>query len=43
MNRLTIDSENPNTRKEKEIMGNIVEFTPQNIEEFKSRAEKLLL
>ena len=43
INRLTIDSENPNTRKEKGIKSNIVEFTPQNIEAFKERAEKLLL
>ncbi len=43
INRLTIDSENPNTRKEKGIRSNIIEFTPQNMEEFKSRAEKLLL
>lgn len=43
INRLTIDSENSNIRKEKGIKGNIIEFTPKNIEEFKSRAEKLLL
>ena len=43
INRLTIDSENPNKRKEKGIKSNIVEFTPQNIEAFKDRAEKLLL
>ena len=43
INRLTIDSENPNTRKEKGIKSNIIEFTPQNMKEFKSRAEKLLL
>lgn len=43
INRLTIDSENPNTRKEKGIRSNIIEFTPQNMEEFKGRAEKLLL
>lgn len=43
INRLVIDSENPNARKDKAIKGNIIEFTPQNMEEFKSRAEKLLL
>lgn len=43
INRLTIDSENPNKRKERGIKSNIIEFTPQNMEEFKSRAEKLLL
>ena len=43
INRLAIDSENPNTRKEKGIKSNIIEFTPQNMNEFKSRAEKLLL
>ena len=43
INRLTIDSENPNIRKEKGIKGNIIEFTPKNMEEFKNRAEKLLL
>lgn len=43
INRLTIDSENPNTQKEKGIKRNIVEFTPQNMEEFRNRAEKLLL
>ena len=43
INRIAIDSENPNTRKEKGIRNNIIEFTPQNMEEFKSRAEKLLL
>lgn len=43
INRLAIDSENPNTRKEKGIKSNIIEFTPQNIEAFKDRAEKLLL
>lgn len=43
INRLAIDSENPNIRKEKGIKSNIIEFTPQNMEEFKSRAEKLLL
>lgn len=43
INRLTIDSENPNIRKEKGIKSNIVEFTPQNMEAFKERAEKLLL
>lgn len=43
INRLTIDSENSNIRKEKGIKSNIIEFTPKNIEEFKSRAEKLLL
>ena len=43
INRITIDSENPNKRKEKGIKSNIVEFTPQNIEAFKDRAEKLLL
>lgn len=43
INRLTIDSENANTRKEKGIKSNIIEFTPNNIEEFKNRAEKLLL
>lgn len=43
INRLTIDSENPNKRKEKGIKSNIIEFTPQNIEAFKERAEKLLL
>ena len=43
INRLAIDSENPNTRKEKGIQKNIIEFTPNNLEEFKSRAEKLLL
>ena len=43
INRLTIDSENPNIRKEKGIRNNIIEFTPQNMEEFKNRAEKLLL
>ena len=43
INRLTIDSENPNIRKEKGIRSNIVEFTPKNMEEFKNRAEKLLL
>ena len=43
INRLAIDSENPNIRKEKGIKSNIIEFTPQNMNEFKSRAEKLLL
>ena len=43
INRLTIDSENPNTRKEKGITSNIIEFTQQNMEAFKERAEKLLL
>lgn len=43
INRLTIDSENPHTRKEKGIKSNIIEFTPQNMEEFKNRAERLLL
>lgn len=43
INRLAIDSENPNIRKEKGIRNNIIEFTPQNMNEFKSRAEKLLL
>ncbi|MDE6389253.1 MAG: hypothetical protein K2L82_15795 [Lachnospiraceae bacterium] len=43
INRLAIDSENPNMRKEKGITNNIIEFTPKNMEEFKSRAEKLLL
>lgn len=43
INRLTIDSENPNMRKEKEIKNNIIEFTQQNMEEFKNRAERLLL
>lgn len=43
INRLAIDSENPNIRKEKGIKGNIIEFTPQNMKEFKNRAEKLLL
>lgn len=43
INRLTIDSENPNKRKERGIKSNIVEFTPQNIEAFKDRVEKLLL
>lgn len=43
INRLTIDSENPNKRKERGIKSNIIEFTPQNIEAFKDRAEKLLL
>lgn len=43
INRLTIDSENVNTRKEKGIKSNIIEFTPNNMEEFKNRAEKLLL
>lgn len=43
INRIAIDSENPNTRKEKGIKDNIIEFTPQNMEAFKNRAEKLLL
>ena len=43
INKLTVDSGNPNTRKEKGIKSNIIELTPQNIEEFKSRAERLLL
>ena len=43
INRLTIDSENPNIRKEKGIQSNIIEFTPQNMDAFKDRAEKLLL
>lgn len=43
INRLTIDSENPNIRKEKGIQRNIIEFTQKNMEEFKNRAEKLLL
>lgn len=43
INQLTIDSGNPNVRKERGIKSNIIELTPQNIEEFKSRAERLLL
>lgn len=43
INKLTMDSENPNRRKEQGIRSNIIEFTPKNIEEFKNRAEKLLL
>lgn len=43
INQLTIDSGNPNVRKERGIKSNIIELTPQNMEEFKSRAEKLLL
>ncbi len=43
INRLAIDSENANTRREKGIRSNIIEFTPNNMEEFKDRAKKLLL
>ena len=43
INRLAIDSENPNIRKEKGIKGNIIEFTPQNMKEFKKKKKKLLL
>lgn len=43
INKLTIDSGNPNRRKERGIKNNIIEFTPENIEAFHDRAKKLLL
>lgn len=43
INKLTVDSGNPNKRKEKGIKRNIIEFTPENIEAFHSRTKKLLL
>lgn len=43
LNMLVADSENPNTRKEKGIKKNVMELTPENMEAFTERAEKLLL
>lgn len=43
INRLLIDSENPNTRKEKGIKDNFLKLTPENMEMFNEMAEKLLL
>lgn len=43
INKLVIDSDNPNKRKEQGIKSNVIEFTPENMEKFDARARKLLL
>lgn len=43
INRLVIDSDNPNKRKEQGIKSNVIEYTPENMEQFNEMVEKLLL
>lgn len=43
INKLVIDSENPNRCREQGIKSNVIEFNAENREKFKERAKKLLL
>lgn len=43
INRITCDSDNPNLRSKYGIKGNLLELTPENIEAFEERRNKLLL
>ena len=43
INKLVIDSENPNRCREQGIKSNVIEFNSENREKFKERAKKLLL
>lgn len=43
INRLVIDSDNPNKRKEQGIKSNVIEYTPENMKQFNEMVEKLLL
>ena len=43
INRITCDSDNPNLRSKYGIKGNLLELTPDNIEAFNERRNKLLL
>lgn len=43
INKLIIDSENPNRCREQGIKSNLIEFNNENREKFKERAKKLLL
>lgn len=43
INRITCDSDNPNLRREQGIKDNIIALTPENIEAFEKRRNKLLL
>lgn len=43
INKITCDSDNPNLRSKYGIKGNLLELTPENIEAFEERRNKLLL
>lgn len=43
INRLVIDSDNPNKRKEQGIKSNVIEYTPENMKQFNEMVAKLLL